>query len=342
PASASQHIKRVFLRGRFVMSEIVVEQNPPAELTGKLADLTDQDLRQVVCSVDIQPLLSALFAITEDESLLDADFMPPQEIRGAYLSRHGGLADDVALHAQELAYQNLKRLSTTPSLLTDAPSPRSVSRIIDFLAPEASPAYIDMINHEIGGNIVRTEESRTSSSYADRLPVLIVGAGVSGIAAAIQLDQAGIPYEIWEKNNGLGGTWWENVYPGCRLDTPNFAYSYSFAQKKNWGEFYSQQPSIRDYLHEVAETFEVEKRVKYGVKVTRLEFDESTNSWMAFSENNLGESVKRVFRAVISGTGQLNQPKYPEIRGLFEFEGLMMHSAQWKPNESLENKRVAV
>src|SRR5699024_4734858 len=77
-------------------------------------------------------------------------------------------------------------------------------------------------------------------------------------------------------------------------------------------------------------------------KVTRLEFDETSSSWTAFGNLGSGKPTKQVFRAVISGTGQLNQPKYPDIPGLARFEGIVMHSAEWQPNKSLENKRVAV
>src|SRR5699024_2058386 len=209
-------------------------------------------------------------------------------------------------------YRNLKLLSNDRTGLLDKPSTENISRVINFLAPDASPSYIDMIKHEMGEIPRHTDIQTTPDARARRFPVLIIGAGVSGIAAAVQLQQAGIPYEIWEKNDGLGGTWWENVYPGCRLDTPNFAYSYSFAQKKNWGELYSRQPNIRDYLHEVADTFEIKKRITYGVKVTRLEFDETSSSWTAFGNLGSGKPTKQVFRAVISGTGQLNQPKYPD------------------------------
>src|SRR5207253_3445915 len=95
--------------------------------------------------------------------------------------------------------------------------------------------------------------SRPRWSKAEQAPdvefsVVVIGAGMSGLAAAYHLDRAGIPFVVLERNDDVGGVWLENAYPGCRLDTSNFAYSSSFAQKEDWQQQYSKQSTIRDYF----------------------------------------------------------------------------------------------
>ena len=94
----------------------------------------------------------------------------------------------------------------------------------------------------------------------------IIGAGMSGIAAGHRLGQAGIDYVVFEKNPDVGGTWFENTYPGCRVDVPNHLYSYSFAQT-DWGQHFSSQDVLLDYFRRCADELGVRDHVRFEVRV---------------------------------------------------------------------------
>ena len=83
--------------------------------------------------------------------------------------------------------------------------------------------------------------------------MIVIGAGQSGLLAAIRLEQAGIPFTVVEKNPGVGGTWWENSYPGARVDVGNHFYCYSFEPSDHWTEFFARQPELQAYFADVAD-----------------------------------------------------------------------------------------
>src|SRR5690606_26884241 len=109
--------------------------------------------------------------------------------------------------------------------------------------------------------------------------VVVVGAGMSGLAAAHRLNQAGVDVVVLEKNSDVGGTWFENTYPGCRVDVSNLFYSYSFAQRDDWPEFYSSQQVLLDYFRAVADDQGLRPLIRFGTEVTAMSFDDETATW---------------------------------------------------------------
>jgi 4-hydroxyacetophenone monooxygenase len=108
--------------------------------------------------------------------------------------------------------------------------------------------------------------------------VVVVGAGFAGICAAVRLKEMGIPFTVLEKNDNIGGTWWENRYPGCAVDTPNHFYSYSFNTNPNWQRHFSRRDEILAYIDDTADKYRLREHIRLGVEVTRAEFDEATRS----------------------------------------------------------------
>ena len=168
--------------------------------------------------------------------------------------------------------------------------------------------------------------------------VLIVGAGFSGIGAAIKLDEAGIDdFVVLEKAETPGGTWRENTYPGCACDVMSSLYSYSFAPNPDWSRIYGTQPEIQQYLLDVAERFDVNRRIEFGTEALDVRWDEDSQRWIV--ETNRGRYVAQ---AIIAAAGPLHEPKIPEIPGLEDFEGTVFHSATWDHDHDLGGERVAV
>jgi 4-hydroxyacetophenone monooxygenase len=172
--------------------------------------------------------------------------------------------------------------------------------------------------------------------------VLIVGAGMSGILAAIHLRKAGIPFTIVEKNPDVGGTWFENTYPGCRVDNPNHMYSYSFAPNHDWPHHYSTRDALLAYFRDVADKNGVRELVRFNTEVVECAYDEHRHRWVSRLRTSDGSITLIESNAVITAVGQLNRPKLPDIKGLGSFAGPSFHSAQWDHSIDLKARRVLV
>ena len=171
--------------------------------------------------------------------------------------------------------------------------------------------------------------------------VLVIGAGMTGIAAGIKVDEAGYDYTIVEKNSELGGTWLENVYPGVGVDTPSHFYSYSFEQNPEWSHYHPKGKEIQQYLLRVADKYKIRDRVVLNTRVKSCRWDEARTLWIVTTERDGKESTLEV-NAIINGHGVLNRWKMPDIPGLKDFKGPAMHTAGWDPSVDLRGKRVAL
>jgi 4-hydroxyacetophenone monooxygenase len=170
--------------------------------------------------------------------------------------------------------------------------------------------------------------------------VLVIGAGMSGLLAAIRLEQAGIPYTVVEKNPAVGGTWYENRYPGCRVDVANHFYSYSF-EPNEWVEFFSQRSELFAYFERVARDYGVHPKIRFG-RVVSARWDEDSAHWDVRLRTKDGGEERLRASAIVSAVGQLNRPSLPEIPGRERFAGASFHSADWDETQDLSGKRVAV
>lgn len=166
--------------------------------------------------------------------------------------------------------------------------------------------------------------------------VLIVGAGASGIGAAIRLLQAGITsFVVLEKAESLGGTWRHNTYPGCACDVPSALYSYSFAPNPAWTRAFAGQAEIRGYLESTAAQYGVLSHTLFGVEMLRASWSEEAQHWVV--STSAGEITARV---LITGTGPWHEPLMPSVP--LSFDGPLFHSSRWDHSVDLRGKRVAV
>ena len=173
-------------------------------------------------------------------------------------------------------------------------------------------------------------------------PVLIIGAGLGGLLAAIRLKTAGIPFRIVEKNKGVGGTWFENKYPGCRVDVAGHSYSYSFEPNFEWSQHFPTSPEIHAYFERCAVKFGLLEHVDFETGVVEARFDNHRKDWVVRLAHASGRHSTGRFRAIVSAVGQLNKPKLPDVPGLESFAGTVVHSAQWPKDFSIDGRRVAV
>ena len=146
-------------------------------------------------------------------------------------------------------------------------------------------------------------------------PVVVIGCGLSGILAGIRLSQAGLPFTIIEKNDGPGGTWWENRYPGARVDVGSHQYCYSFEPSDHWSEYYCQYPELRDYFGAVLEKYGLRPHCRFGTTVTSMTWDEATMRWRVAVQDETGAGEVLDARFVVSAVGSLNLPRLPDVGG---------------------------
>ncbi|WP_162300110.1 flavin-containing monooxygenase [Kineobactrum sediminis] len=206
--------------------------------------------------------------------------------------------------------------------------------------------YLEFIDEEIALDGIDRRAPRMNDpeirSRAGEFPVLIIGAGMGGVLAGIRLGQAGIPYTIVEKNPGVGGTWYENRYPGCRVDVPGHSYSYSFAPNHDWSCHFPLADEIRAYFDECASRYRVTSHIRFSTEVVAARFDDASSRWLVEVTDGDGNRETLEARAVISAVGQLNRPKMPAIDGLEQFRGTLVHSGAWPHGLDLAGQRVAV
>lgn len=179
---------------------------------------------------------------------------------------------------------------------------------------------------------------KRNASAANIHDTFIVGAGISGLAAAIKLKKEGYHnFKIIEKAERVGGTWRENTYPGCGCDVPSSLYSFSFALSSKWSHLFARQPEILSYLEEVSEEFGIKPLIDFGTSLENARWDEGRHLWVL--DTNKGQHLAKT---VIFATGPITESVIPSLPGLESFTGEMFHSAKWNHDYDLTGKRVAV
>jgi cation diffusion facilitator CzcD-associated flavoprotein CzcO len=168
---------------------------------------------------------------------------------------------------------------------------------------------------------------------------LIVGAGFSGIGAAIKLDRAGLRnYLLVEAGDGVGGTWYWNTYPGIAVDIPSFSYQFSFEQSPDWSRTYAPGHELKAYADHCVDKYGIRSRIRFNTKVISAEFDDEHALWRVHTDPG-GEITARF---VISACGVLTVPNLPDIDGVDSFDGITMHTARWDHTQDLTGKRVGI
>ncbi|KAJ4223277.1 hypothetical protein NW759_005912 [Fusarium solani] len=177
------------------------------------------------------------------------------------------------------------------------------------------------------------------------LKVVIIGAGFSGIYSTIRITQRlrNIDLTVYEMNEETSGVWWLNRYPGLTCDIPSYSYQFSFAPNPYWSSLYAPGPEIRAYMQEVAERFGATRYIKTSHKVEAATWDAEKKLWSIRVLNvKSGETFQDTANILVSARGGLNQISWPDIKGLRDFGGRLMHSGAWDESVDLRNKHVGI
>jgi cation diffusion facilitator CzcD-associated flavoprotein CzcO len=171
------------------------------------------------------------------------------------------------------------------------------------------------------------------------LDVVIIGAGFSGICAGIKLKEQGIEnYKIYDKAPKVGGTWYHNTYPGVACDVASHLYCFSFEPNANWSRVFSPGNEIRDYIEHCAIKYKVTPHINHGMEHISSVFNNETQLW----DSRFADGTTVSSHHIISGSGGLHVPSYPDLKDKDLFKGPTIHSAEWDHNVNLKGKRIAV
>jgi len=209
------------------------------------------------------------------------------------------------------------------------------------LGGEIGPEYLQLLLEQGGFQPSQPVLPRTAKLPAG-FRVVIIGAGIAGITAALACAEAGIDYQIIERNDEVGGTWYTTTYPGIGVDTPSAYYSLSRDINGDWSSYYPQGAEYQAYLVSVADKNDLRKHTRFGTKVEALWWEERRQQWQIRSVGPDGTRDVSYANVVIPAAGYLNRPRWPDLPGRETFSGISIHSAQWDRRLDLTGKRVAI
>ncbi len=295
-----------------------------------------QELERILAAGDLRVLLLCLYHLTADDVWLSPAYAPQRDVR-LIADPMAGFDDEQAAAIRGALLDHLERHGLAPKV-TD-PGPEKFAQLLSFFLGEAVPAeYVPMVRVEFGF-VDETPKPRGDPAAGPR--VLIVGAGACGLAMAKRLESMGVSWQLVEKNSGVGGTWFENRYPGCGVDTPNHFYCFSDHPNVKWRRYFSQAPELLAYLEDFAQAKNLTGKIAFNTTLVGARWQDDRQGWQVTLRDGGGERQEH-FAVVVTATGHFNHPVQPDFPGADAFSGLQVHTAQWPQELDLTGKRVAV
>lgn len=314
-------------------------RNPHA---GEPFETSDEQIAKALEDVSIPTLMLSLVHMSANPELIRGELRPA----GLFLNEvQGYMSEEDKAEVRRIALGIIRDYREQGCPEPEPISSELLHEMMNWLVCEEVPdEYVPMLMEEmeLEGNDARRVDLRSDASARQAFPVVVIGCGESGLLAGIRLKEAGIPFTIVEKNGGVGGTWWENTYPGARVDVGNHFYCYSFEPSDNWTEYFAQQPELQAYFESVMDKHDIRAHVRFDTEVLGASWDDETATWTVRARHQDGTDLILEARAVISAVGQLNRPNTPEIDGIESFAGPAFHSARWDHSVDLSGKRVAL
>jgi 4-hydroxyacetophenone monooxygenase len=299
------------------------------------ADLGRADLERAVRSANVPTLVMVLFQLTGDRKWLGAPYAPS---RAPGLSSHdsGGLPPGVQDEIRAAAVEAVLAWTAGKPPALAAPSPAVAHAMAQVCVGEPVPS---LYGEQVAAMLAEPETA--SPLPPNDFSVVIIGAGISGLAAAFALRQAGVKVVVFEQNDRPGGVWADNCYPGAGVDTPSYVYSFSFFRHP-WSTHFGKRDEVLAYLEDMVTRTGLADVITFGTKVTAAQWDAASARWRIRTQERSGATGDITANAVITAVGLLSRPVRPDLPGMDAFAGQLFHSAQWPAGLDVRGKRVAV
>jgi len=307
----------------------------------RLPELDKIRLGQALEKGNVPTLLMVLFQLTGDQRWLQDPYCPTK-IRSMGEHRSGGLADSVQ---SEIRKETVRAMVDWQAGKEPAYPTINAGLLLKMMSVSVGepipPEYETMIGEEMG---FIADQLKDSGERSSKFSVIVIGGGVSGLAACHALREAGISHTLLEKSGGLAGTWHDNSYPGAGVDTPSYLYALSYFPR-NWKNHFAKRDELVQYCEDMADQLGLMPSIRLNTEVVSAQFDETQQIWIVITKNAEGKIVELKANAVISAVGIFNPPSIPEVPGIDlhgESRPLVVHSARWPKNLDLAGKRVAI
>ncbi|MGZ8813391.1 MAG: flavin-containing monooxygenase [Mycobacterium sp.] len=310
-----------------------------AETTAAPNDVDSHELRANLRQADPGVLVAVLAQLTGDATVIDR-FGPAISHVPDPPERAGVTDPDTAEALVSAVVEALGRPRSDGALAAD--DPEFFRRLLPVaLGSEVDEEFVPLLLEQGGFQLSQPTLPRTAS-IPKAMTVAIVGAGLAGIITALAADDAGVTYQIFDRNEEVGGTWLTTTYPGIGVDTPSAYYSLSRDVNPNWTSYYPQGAEYQAYLVALADKYGLRERTRFGTEVEALRWDEERGRWQIHSVDRDGNRDVAFSSVVVTAAGYLNRPRFPDVPGREAFAGISVHSAQWDASLDLTGKRVAV
>ena len=298
---------------------------------------------EAVGIANIPTLACLLVQLSGDRGWIEGRYAPTRT-RGLEDNDTGGLPTGVQEEIRSAAIEAITDWMAGKAPALPSPDDGLLVEMMGVSLGEKIPLeYGSMIREELAlGGAMAPRSTVPAVRAPEGFSALVIGAGISGICAAIKLAEAGVSCILLERNARPGGVWLENRYPGAACDVPSHLYSFSFAPY-DWSRFFAGRDEIHAYLEKVAADHDVLSKVRFGCEATQARYLEDSAQWEV--DVRLADGSLQSLRSeiLISAVGAFNKPRYPDIPGIDRFAGASAHTARW-PAEGLDmrGKRVVV
>jgi 4-hydroxyacetophenone monooxygenase len=297
------------------------------------------ELRANLRHADPGVLVAVLAQLTGDQAVIDR--YAPKITHVPDPPERAGVTDPQTADELVEAVVAAMRLPRLPTAVP-ADDPGLFARIAPVALGEAVDAeYLPLLLEQGGFQPSQPALPRTAK-LANGFRVAIIGAGIAGLTAALELANAGIEYQMFDRNDEVGGTWYTTTYPGIGVDTPSAYYSLSRDINGDWSSYYPQGAEYQSYLESVTDKNNLRPHISFGTEVQALWWDDERGQWQIHAVGSDGARHVSYANVVIPAAGYLNRPRWPDLAGLGTFSGVEIHSAQWDPDLDLTGKRVAI
>jgi 4-hydroxyacetophenone monooxygenase len=303
----------------------------------------DEDLvRRALAQAQINVLRIALYQQTGDPELA-AMVAEPSNLEGTPY-RFPKVARQHHAAIRQKAFEFLRDRPSGAEPVV--PSKADAARMMEmFMGEGLSPSHVDFGWEDLafeGFPRGADWEARPPQAVLDGYHVTIVGAGFSGLLAAIQLQRLGLKFTIVERQAGIGGTWFLNDYPEARVDIPSILYQFKFEQGYPWKSHYATQAELQDYLKYLVDKYGLRDHIRLETRVIDASWDEARQRWAVRTAGPGGEAETLDSHFLISASGLFSTPRLPDIEGIDGYRGKMFHTTAWDHTYDYAGKRVAV